>query len=194
MNDSTHSLSRERVLDAAERLFSQRGYSSVTLRDIAQDLDMKQASLYYHVKGKEELFVEVTERSLQRHREGLREVMQNEALNWQGQLHAVTHWLLSQPPMNVTRVIQSDMPEISKVHADQLMMSMYRAMLMPLEQIFMQAQQETDLPLPHAGLLVGAFLSLIEGIRNAPTNEQYFSKDQAADQIIEVLIRGLQSR
>jgi len=194
MSEPTNSLSRERVLDVAERLFSQRGYSSVTLRDIAQALNMKQASLYYHVKGKEELFVEVTERTLQRHREGLREVMQNTALSWQGQLYAVTHWLLSQPPMNVTRVIQSDMPEISQVHADQLMMSMYRSMLMPLEQIFMQAQQETELPLPHAGLLVGAFLALLEGIRNAPMNEQYFKKDQAADQIIEVLIRGLQAR
>jgi AcrR family transcriptional regulator len=192
MND-TPSLSRERVLDTAERLFSERGYASVTLRDIAQTLKMKQASLYYHVKGKEELFVEVIERNLQRHREGLNHIIQEPGANWDEKLHTIAHWLLSQPPMNITRIVQSDMPEISQGHAQQLMESMYQSLLRPLEQIFVQAQQEAERRLPEPQILVGAYLSLIEGIRNAPSSHGSMSLDRqhAADQIIDVLVRGL---
>ncbi|NOK61961.1 MAG: TetR/AcrR family transcriptional regulator [Chloroflexi bacterium AL-N1] len=63
---------RKRVLDAAKRLFSQRRYNAVTLRDIAAEVGIRHISLYYHVPGgKEALFIEVTERSLQHHYERL---------------------------------------------------------------------------------------------------------------------------
>ena len=56
----TQSDARQRVLDTAEALFLARGYSAVTLRDIADALAIKQASLYYHFpEGKEQLFVAV---------------------------------------------------------------------------------------------------------------------------------------
>jgi AcrR family transcriptional regulator len=194
MNEPVKSESREKVFEVADRLFSQRGYVAVTLRDIAQELNIKQASLYYHVKGKEELFVEVMERGLERHREGLSALLNNPNLDWKGQLHAVAGWFLTQPPMNVTRVIQTDMPELSKEHADHLMDSMYRCMFVPLAQIFIQAQRESPQPLPDPPLLVGAFLALLEGLRNAPSYGQPFKRGAAADQIIDVLIRGLEPR
>ncbi|NDJ52513.1 MAG: helix-turn-helix transcriptional regulator, partial [Chloroflexi bacterium] len=63
---------RQRVLEVAERLFSTRGYKDVRLQDIAKELGIKTASLYYHAPGgKEELFVEVIERGLARHHQGL---------------------------------------------------------------------------------------------------------------------------
>ena len=53
INDDEHEVrdSTQRVLDVAERLFMDRGYSAITLRDIADELGMKQASLYYHFPG-----------------------------------------------------------------------------------------------------------------------------------------------
>lgn len=51
---------RENLLDTAEQLFTSRGYTAVTLKDIAKALGIKQASLYYHFPlGKEDLYVEV---------------------------------------------------------------------------------------------------------------------------------------
>ena len=104
------SAARERVLQQAEQLFGERGYAAVTLRDIAAGLGIRQASLYHHVPGgKEALYVEVTERNLRRHHQGL-ELALAQAGGMRAQLRAAARWLLSQPPMNLSRMVRSDSP------------------------------------------------------------------------------------
>jgi AcrR family transcriptional regulator len=66
-SNSTH----QTILDAAERLFAERGYAAVKMHDIARAVDMRHASLYYYAPaGKEQLYVEVMERNFNRHRAG----------------------------------------------------------------------------------------------------------------------------
>jgi len=50
---------KENILDAAAVLFSQRGYNGTALRDIANALDMKAGSLYYHFESKEQMVLEI---------------------------------------------------------------------------------------------------------------------------------------
>lgn len=45
------------IVNSAAKLFKEKGYSAVTMRDIAQDLDIKAASLYNHIKSKQEILV-----------------------------------------------------------------------------------------------------------------------------------------
>ena len=55
---------RDRILDAAERLFAERGYSGTAVRDIAAAVGLNAASLYNHFAGKEELYEAVLDRGL----------------------------------------------------------------------------------------------------------------------------------
>jgi AcrR family transcriptional regulator len=52
------------VLDAAARLFADKGYVATSMRDIAQDCGMLPGSLYYHFAAKEDLLVAVYERGV----------------------------------------------------------------------------------------------------------------------------------
>jgi TetR/AcrR family transcriptional regulator, cholesterol catabolism regulator len=45
------------IINCAAKLFKEKGYSAVTMRDIAQTLDIKAASLYNHIKSKQEILV-----------------------------------------------------------------------------------------------------------------------------------------
>ncbi len=45
------------IITIAARLFREKGYSAVTMRDIAQAMDIKAASLYNHIKSKQEILV-----------------------------------------------------------------------------------------------------------------------------------------
>lgn len=187
---------RERVLDVAEQVFSQRGYASVTMRDIAALLKMKVSSLYYHVpNGKEELFVAVITRNLRRHEKGLREAIHDAGERWQDQLYSAAHWLLAQPSLDMGRFAQVDQHALSGEHAQQIFLGMYTALFAPLEQIFATAQQQVGAAGPYPGVLAGAFLSMVEGFRNAPSPQGSFplSSRQSFDSVLAVLIKGLEA-
>jgi len=53
------------ILDAAAALFCEKGFSETTTREIAARLNIHQASLYYHVSGKEELLYRISRLALE---------------------------------------------------------------------------------------------------------------------------------
>ncbi len=61
-------LTRNRILDAAEELFSVRGYYGVSLRDITLHAKVENALASYHFGTKDRLFVAVIERRAEEHR------------------------------------------------------------------------------------------------------------------------------
>lgn len=46
---------KQQILKTAAQLFKERGYSAVTMRDLATAMDLKAASLYNHISGKQEI-------------------------------------------------------------------------------------------------------------------------------------------
>jgi len=56
---------RSRILDAAEILFAERGFESVSLRHITADAEVNLASVNYHFGSKESLIDEVIARRIQ---------------------------------------------------------------------------------------------------------------------------------
>lgn len=199
MTTNESSQARERVLNAAERLFNQRGYTAVTLRDIANELDIKQASLYHHVPGgKEQLFIEVTERTLRRHRTGLEQAIAGAGDGIEAQLHAAGAWLLSQPPMDLVRMTYSDMPAIDQVHAQRLSQDTYDALLGPIEAAIEQAHARGEIVVKNAGLIAGGVLGMIESLHAVPQHVfEYgpeYERQAMARELINTLLNGLRPR
>src|SRR5207248_9248206 len=50
---------RVQLLDAAARLFCQRGFHTTSMRDIAKAVDMLSGSIYYHFSSKQEILLAV---------------------------------------------------------------------------------------------------------------------------------------
>lgn len=50
---------RERLLDAAARLYGERGYADTSIADICADLGITKGALFHHFKSKDALFREV---------------------------------------------------------------------------------------------------------------------------------------
>ena len=47
---------RKNIIDTARALFSESSYLGVSMNDIAKELDITKAALYYHFAGKEEIY------------------------------------------------------------------------------------------------------------------------------------------
>lgn len=54
-----HSARKEEILAAARQRMSEKGYASTSMRDLAEDLGIKPASLYSHYRSKEEMLWEI---------------------------------------------------------------------------------------------------------------------------------------
>jgi AcrR family transcriptional regulator len=46
---------KDQLITAAEKLFAERGFAATSMRDIATELEMEAASLYSHIKSKDEI-------------------------------------------------------------------------------------------------------------------------------------------
>ena len=187
-------LSRERVLTAAESLFMERGYAAVTLRDIAGALDIKQASLYYHAPGgKEELFVIVVERALDRHQAGLEAAIAEAGPELRAQLTAAAEWLLSQPAMNFARMVQSDIAAVEGGARERLTLRARQALLTPLQRAFLPAVQRRGESFMEAAFLAGAYLSMVEMVHVLPAEFGGPGKPAIIAYLIEALLEGVES-
>jgi AcrR family transcriptional regulator len=192
MSSAMLNLSRERVLTAAERLFMERGYAAVTLRDIAGALDIKQASLYYHAPGgKEELFVVVVERALDRHQAGLEAAIAEAGPELRAQLTGAADWLLSQPAMNFARMVQSDIAAVEGGARERLTLRARQALLTPLQRAFLPAVQRRGESFMEAAFLAGAFLSMVEMVHVLPAEFGGPGKPAIIAYLIEALLDGV---
>jgi len=57
-------MSKQEILNAAAHIFGQKGYHATSMQDIAEAVNLKKASLYHHITGKQDILQEVLEQAL----------------------------------------------------------------------------------------------------------------------------------
>jgi TetR/AcrR family transcriptional regulator, cholesterol catabolism regulator len=68
---------KEQILKTAAQLFAAKGYHAVTLDEIAKQLNMQKASLYYYIKSKRMLLEEISDVLVARSVESLDKIPQS---------------------------------------------------------------------------------------------------------------------
>jgi AcrR family transcriptional regulator len=66
---------REEILDAAQRVFAQRGFHGASVEAVSEEAGFSTGAIYSNFKGKEELFLTLYEERIQRRRRELRDEM-----------------------------------------------------------------------------------------------------------------------
>ena len=61
-----HSPKRDRILDAAERVFAQRGFFSAKVADIAKEAGVADGTIYLYFKNKDDLLISLFESRMER--------------------------------------------------------------------------------------------------------------------------------
>ena len=57
-------MTRQKILDAAAQIFSEKGYHAASMRDIARAVNLQKASLYHHVSGKQDILLELLDQAM----------------------------------------------------------------------------------------------------------------------------------
>jgi len=183
---------RLRILDAAESLYAKKGFDSVTLREIAELLGLSHAALYYHFPGgKEELFAEVMERNLRRHGAGLASAMASGDGDLRDQLRGAADWLISQPPMDIIRMTETDLPALDPKVARKLMGLVYELVIGRLQSAFEAARAAGRVGECSAGLLAGGIFGLVENLFAVPAAALSRDRRAMAYEFIDVILAGI---
>src|ERR1700730_3001514 len=74
---------RAQLLDAAARLFRERGFHATSMRDIAKAVGMLSGSIYYHFDSKEEMLLAVYQEGKRRVAEAVDAAVAAETAPWQ---------------------------------------------------------------------------------------------------------------
>tara|TARA_R110001606_G_scaffold266762_2_gene415686 strand:- start:85 stop:780 length:696 start_codon:yes stop_codon:yes gene_type:complete len=61
-SNNRHSDTREKIIDISEKLFSEHGYSGVSIRNITRESNTNLSSVFYHFGSKQDLLSAVVER------------------------------------------------------------------------------------------------------------------------------------
>jgi AcrR family transcriptional regulator len=57
-------LTREGILEAAARIFGEKGFHATSMNDIAEAVHLQKSSLYYHFDGKQEILIAILDYAL----------------------------------------------------------------------------------------------------------------------------------
>lgn len=68
------------IIDVAEGLFAKFGYLGVSMTDIANDLEITKAALYYHYKSKKEIYLKVLSSAFEDFSKDIHRVVNNDRL------------------------------------------------------------------------------------------------------------------
>lgn len=186
---------KQRVLETAERLFMERGYAAITLRDLAEALGIRQASLYYHFPaGKEQLYIEVVTRVFERHRAGMEGAIHAAAPQLREALLAAAEWLGSQPSINFLGMMHADLPVLSQEGAQRVSRAAYAAMFGPLREAFRAAQTRGEAHVDNPDLLAGFFISLMDGITFSLTQQNSLPRRVLVEAAVDLVLYGIVGR
>ena len=68
----------QEIVRTAARVFKEKGYNATTMQDIANEVGMLKGSLYYHIRSKEQLLVDVLLSAVEVLRGGLSRVLSSD--------------------------------------------------------------------------------------------------------------------
>lgn len=72
---------KDEIIRTAAKLFKEKGYSAVTMRDLATEMGMKAASLYNHINSKQQILKEIIISLAEEFTTGLQEIQKSNKSN-----------------------------------------------------------------------------------------------------------------
>lgn len=174
----------QKILDAAEDLFAEKGYSATSLGDVADRVGIRSPSLYNHFKNKEALYQAVLDRLLEDFSRPLAEldsgpVTQDRVLHW---LETIVRQHHANP--NLARLLQHAALS-GGPHTNELIDRLFRPMFQPASNL-----QDGNLGLlEDAGLqpwAVMAFNNLVMSyVTMAPMYADLLGRDPFSEEALE---------
>lgn len=180
------------IIHVAARLFRERGYSAVTMRDLATDLGIKAASLYNHISSKQQILNEIIFAIAEDFTDGIEEIASMEA-NAKVKLKAVVAQhisLTSENPYGMAALNNDWMHLEDKLEYYLQLRNQYEKRF---REIVLLGQQMGELKKVSHEILLFSILSTLRNLYLWIPKKDDLKKDKLIDDLSEILLQGVVS-
>jgi TetR/AcrR family transcriptional regulator, cholesterol catabolism regulator len=188
---------KRQILQAAEELFLARGYKGVSMKDIAEVVQVKPAALYYHFPdGKEELFVAMLRQVLEETTEQALQALAS-TTDFRERLTLLTQSLLAFPIDRFSLLVRDAHEYLSHQDTQKTFFEeAIRTFTLRAAEFFQEAAEagEVTSQIPAVMLTLlhqGMCIALLNARRIAPEQLQGSAVGQLADMLVSVLLDGM---
>ncbi len=188
---------RRRIIKAAETLFASKGYKGVSMKDLAEMVEVTAAALYYHFpKGKEDLFVAIIKSIFEEWAEAVPGVVAG-GKDIRERLRLLTHYFFNRPNDNFP-IMMRDLNE--NVKDEEIRHSVWkhygRTYVQAVNSVFQQAIDagEVTQSIPAhimASFYQGMTLSAQQNMRMTGVKMDAVETERLAQMVVSVLLDGL---
>ena len=183
------SSTRERLLQAADRLWSERGVRGASLEDIARDAAVTKPTLYYYFSDKSGLFTEMVCSVLEQHGGGLR-TASRAATGARERLVAAIAYLIRARCSGPRLVREGGVP-LTIDQLSQTRSAFFRHFFAPLQQILDDGVRANELRSVDTAFATQAILNLIDPWTGREARPGGRSAEELAGEIVDLVVDGI---
>jgi len=187
---------RDRILDAATKVFAKRGFFAAQVADVAKRAGVAAGTVYLYFKGKDDILLSLVERTMTAAIADARSVINLDTADPTMALRRIARVHLARlgADRNLAVVFQIELRQSSKFMA-RLSNSSLRDYLSLLREVVVEGQRKGQFraelnPTLAAKVIFGA---LDEMATNWVLSERDYKLDDEADAVMDILVGGLKS-
>lgn len=126
---------RQKILQTAGELFSQKGYSAISMREIAMACDLSKPAIYHHFASKEHLYMEVLQREVDRFLQALDEAAAQPGTTTERLQAVVRRYLnLLRQKLSLLRLVLRDVGMVEE-HLQEALFQRRGSLIRPIRQL-----------------------------------------------------------
>jgi AcrR family transcriptional regulator len=203
---------RQAILKAAEKVVAQKGYSAMTMDDVAREAEFSKATLYHYFKGKGELILQIIESFFDEVKDGLGRVSRLKVSARERLKQGIYFYLqFNLEKENISRVLMMDRSFIEKLkifvtgenkltsEADRRFINSLKAkrreILADVAQILRDGVENREFRKIDIPATVIFFEAVLQGYFHVKYwHERQYSLDEAAELINGLFLHGIEKK
>ena len=184
---------KQKIIETAKTLFRERGYKSVSMRDLAKVMDFKAASLYNHISSKEEILADIV-LDVARYFTREMELVKQIETDTKTRLEAVIdhHIDLTLKNPEAIAIVNNDWMHLEGEHYE-IFLKMRNAYEEDLRVIISEGVESEELKSKNVEVILFSMLSTLRTLHSWYRKRSGIDSRQLKSDMTEILLKGIVS-
>ncbi len=185
----------QHILETATRLFIERGYRGLAMRQIAEALGVSKAALYYYFKDKEELLLAILNAHLEAMEEDFQRVLAEPGHTRQ-KVHALMRCILAQPAEQraVIRLFSQEKAHLSPAARQVFERAYHERFIRPIVRLLEQGMEKGELRSVNPWLAAWALLGMMYPYFYPHYSNSLPPAEEVIAPLAEIFLEGLATK